>query len=200
MANHYVFAYGSLMNAESRARTGRSGAAIPARVEGFQRSWNVVDRAAQLTFLGVVRQAASVTNGVLVSVTAADLPRFDQREGGYTRINVDSARIVSFRGEQIPQEPIWIYLPNEPGRPSTDCPIAQSYVDVVLAGCLEVGESFATEFVRSTTNWDGPWVDDRAAPRYARAMRTTPATDFTELDRILGENGVSRTVSLHNKQ
>jgi hypothetical protein len=199
MANHYVFAYGSLMNAESRASTGRSGVAIPARVEGFQRSWNVGDQAARLTFLGVVQQEESATNGVLVSASAAELLRFDRRETGYTRINVDSARIVSFRGEQIPQEPIWIYLPDKPARPSTDCPIAQSYVDVVLAGCLEVGESFAAEFVRSTTNWHGPWVDDRAAPRYARAQRT-PATDFAELDRILGEMVVRRRKSLQDKQ
>jgi hypothetical protein len=191
MVNHYVFGYGSLINAESRARTGRTGAAIPARVRGFQRSWNVVDRVARLTFLGVVRQETVLTNGMLVSVSAADLPRFDRREGGYTRIEVDRAHVVGLNAEPIPPT-IWIYLPDEPGRPSEDYPIAQSYVDVVLAGCLEVSKSFAAEFVRTTTNWDCPWVEDRAAPRYVRAAQGIAAARYAEIDRTLGENGVSR--------
>ncbi len=199
MANHYVFGYGSLINAESRARTGRSGATIPVRVHGFQRSWNVVDRAARLTFLGIVRREESVTNGILVTIPSADLPRFDQREAGYTRIQIDPAHVVGLEGEPVSQETIWIYIPNEPGRPSTDYPIAQSYVDVVLAGCLEVSEPFAAEFVRTTTNWDCR-IDDRATPRYARAMRDVAAAKCVEIDRILIENGVPPSTYPNNNR
>jgi hypothetical protein len=102
---------------------------------------------------------------------------------------LDPARVISLNGQEVPSESIWIYLPNEPGWPSEECPIVQSYVDVVLAGCLEVGESFAAEFVRTTMNWGYPWIDDRSAPRYARAMYDTPAAKCMEIDRILLENG-----------
>ena len=41
-------------------------------------------------------------------------------------------------------------------------PILQSYVDVVMAGCLEMGGvEFASEFVRSTHGWDGEYRNDR---------------------------------------
>jgi cation transport regulator ChaC len=190
MAIHYVFGYGSLINSESRARTGRSGMAIPARVTGVQRIWNFVDRRTRMTALGVVRREESVTNGTLVSVPAADLLLFDRREGGYTRTRLDHSRVIGWDGQRVRADAIWIYLPNEPGWPSQDCPIAQSYVDVVLVGCLEVEGSFAAEFVRTTTNWGYPWVDDRSAPRYLRAMQNVPPAKSIEIDRILLENGV----------
>ncbi|HEV2972196.1 MAG TPA: gamma-glutamylcyclotransferase family protein [Pirellulales bacterium] len=189
MAIHYVFAYGSLINSESRARTGGSGVAIPARVTGVQRAWNFVDRESGMTALGVVRRDESVTNGTLVAVRSADLPLFDRRERGYTRTRLERARVVGWNGQEVVEDPIWIYLPNEPGWPSKDSPIAQSYVDVVLAGCLEVGAAFAAEFVRTTTNWDYPWIDDRSTPRYARAMQNVSRAKHLEMDRILLENG-----------
>jgi cation transport regulator ChaC len=189
MANHYVFGYGSLINSDSRARTGSSGVAIPARATGFQRAWNFVDREAGMTALGVVSREESVTNGTLVSIRAADLPLFDHREVGYTRTKLDRARVVGLNGQEAPDGSIWIYLPNEPGFPSNDNPIAKSYVDVVLAGCLELGESFAAEFVRTTTNWDYPWVDDRSTPRYVRSLQDVPPAKYVEMERILLENG-----------
>jgi hypothetical protein len=190
MASHYLFGYGSLINCESRARTGCSGVAIPARVTGFQRAWNFVDRETGMTVLGVARREESVANGTLVSIRAADLPLFDRREGGYTRTKLDRARVIGSNGQEVPDGSIWIYLPNELGCPSQENPIAQSYLDVVLAGCLDEGESFAAEFVRTTANWDYPWVDDRSTPRYARALQDVPPAKFIELDRILFENGV----------
>lgn len=189
MAIHFVFGYGSLINSGSRARTGRTGAAMPVRAQGVQRAWNFVDRASRMTALGVVRRDESVTNGTLVTVSAADLSQFDRREGGYTRTRLDPARLTSLDGQEVPSESIWIYLPNEPGWPSEECPIAQSYVDVVLSGCLEVGEPFAAEFVRTTMNWGYPWIDDRSAPRYVRAMHDAPAAKCLEIDKILSENG-----------
>ena len=189
MAIHYVFGYGSLINSESRARTGRSGLAIPVRVNGIQRAWNFVDRQTRMTALGVIGREESVTNGALVSVSQADLPLFDRREGGYTRTRWDCARVIDLHGDQVPEGVIWIYLPDEPSEPSIDNPIVQSYVDVVLAGCLEVSESFTAEFVRTTANWDHPWIDDRSAPRYARAMQNASPAKYSELDRILLENG-----------
>ena len=189
MAIQYLFGYGSLINSESRARTGCSGAAIPVRVKGLQRAWNFVDPATRTTYLGVVRREESMTNGILVSIPAADLPLFDQREAGYTRTSLEHARVSGWHGQEVPKDALWMYLPNAPGFPSRHCPIAQSYIDVVLAGCLDVDESFAAEFVRTTTNWGYPWVDDRSAPRYARALQNAPPARYAEIDRILLENG-----------
>jgi hypothetical protein len=142
-----------------------------------------------MTALGVVRQEKAVTNGILVSIPEMELPLFDQREVGYARTMLDNARILGLDRQEVPEGSSWVYIPTEPGTPSEDCPIAQSYVDVVLTGCLEFGDSFAAEFVRTTMNWHYPWIDDRSAPRYVRAMQNVPLAKYMEIDRILLENG-----------
>src|ERR1700730_7295866 len=102
VAVEYVIGYGSLINSESRAKTGLSGAAIPVRVTGFQRAWTFVDRTAGMTALGVARREESVTNGALVSIPSAHLPLFDRREGGYTRTRLDRAGVSCLNGMAVP--------------------------------------------------------------------------------------------------
>jgi hypothetical protein len=190
MAINYVFGYGSLINPESRARTGYTGTTTPVLVGGFQRAWNFVYPESQMTALGVIPQEKATTNGVLVAISEAELPLFDKRESGYKRVVVRRADITGLNGEQVPDGTFWLYVPTNPGFPSIDCPIAQSYVDVVLKGCLELGERFAAQFVRTTTNWEYPWIDDRSAPRYVRAMQTVPPHVSMKIDKILVQNDV----------
>jgi len=142
-----------------------------------------------MTALGVVRREKAATNGILVSIPEAELPLFDQREDGYARTMLDNRSILSLNGQVVPEGSLWLYAPIEPGFPSEDYPIVQSYVDVVLTGCLEFGESFAAEFVRTTTNWGYPWIDDRSAPRYVRPTQNVSLAKYLEIDRILLENG-----------
>jgi hypothetical protein len=103
---------------------------------------------------------------------------------------LNHASIMGLNGQEVPEGYAWLYTATEPGFPSEDCPIAQSYVDVVLTGCLEFGESFAAEFVRTTTHWAYPWIDDRSAPRYVRSMQNVSLAKYMEIDRILQANGV----------
>lgn len=189
MAVNYVFGYGSLINPESRARTGYTGATTPVRVGGFQRAWNFVYPKGRMTALGVIPREKATTNGVLVEIPEAELPLFDQRESGYKRVVVGRVDITGLNDQRVPEGMFWIYVPTDPGFPSLDCPIAQSYVDVVLKGCLELGERFAAEFVHTTTNWEYPWIDDRSAPRYVRAMQNVPMDVFLKIDKILLQNG-----------
>jgi hypothetical protein len=56
--------------------------------------------------------------------------------------------------------------------PSSEHPIVQSYVDVCLDGCLEIEAmyplarqaNFAEQFVKTTSNWQPPWINDRIYP------------------------------------
>jgi hypothetical protein len=42
----------------------------------------------------------------------------------------------------------------------------QSYVDTVLAGCLEVSHAFAEHFVDHTIGWQHAKENDRHQPKY----------------------------------
>ncbi|KAJ3156152.1 hypothetical protein HDU86_004120 [Geranomyces michiganensis] len=65
--------------------------------------------------------------------------------------------------------------------PTPTIPIPQSYVDVVLEGCLEYGPAFAADFVLHTKGWEGVWVNDRHADisvrRYVRNTAVGEAAD-----------------------
>ena len=71
------------------------------------------------------------------------------------------------RGERHPfgaAEPrVWVYLPNaEQIKPaSAGFPMCQTYIDVVLNGCLAWGgEEMAAEWCRTTEGWSNFWLND----------------------------------------
>jgi len=49
--------------------------------------------------------------------------------------------------------------------PSCSFPILQTYVDVCITGCLEHGEEFAREFIRTTFKWAPHWLNERELAR-----------------------------------
>ncbi|MDF2154416.1 gamma-glutamylcyclotransferase family protein [Vibrio sp. CAU 1672] len=160
----YIFGYGSLINSASRKLTGQTGQAIPVIVNGLVRHWSKVDDSYSLSPL-VVTEGEGQVNGVLLEVDEHTLAEFDRRERGYQRI--------ALRPEQItasnlfnPDHAIWVYVTDNPQPPCMLSPIMQSYVDTVLAGCLEVSQDFAEHFVRHTRGWHYPKQDDRHQPKY----------------------------------
>lgn len=147
----YIFGYGSLINAASRKLTGQTGEAIPVIAHGLVRYWGKVDDSYILSPL-VVNEGEGQVNGVLLEVDDQALADFDRRERGYHRIQIRPDQIeteATFNSEHS----IWVYVKNDPLPPCSLSPIMQSYVDTVLAGCLEVSHAFAEHFVRHTVGW-----------------------------------------------
>lgn len=179
----YLFGYGSLINADSRARTGKTGMAMPARLRGFQRAWNVAARRGKFTAVGITPQPQASCNGVLVEVPPPELSRFDARERHYERVVVPGSALMLLPRDQPPPGTIWTYVMPRPGKPSAACPIVQSYVDVILLGCLRIGMDFAAEFIDTTTGWDNPWLNDRDTSRYQQTRRDVPQAQ--EIDALL---------------
>ena len=79
---------------------------------------------------------------------------------------------------------VWVYIPENGGTGADhNYPIMQSYVDIILRGCLSISKEFALNFIDSTHGWwhdqtihppEGEipeylWVDDRSSPFYSRA-------------------------------
>jgi hypothetical protein len=178
---NFIFGYGSLLNAASRAMTeGRPVPAIPARVSaelGFLRNWS--DRSPSgFTALGLRRphpgEAAQTINGVLYAVEGTDMARFDAREQGYARLPVPRDMIQPVSWQALPPTgEIWIYVPMRPGHAPGEAlpladpefPLLQSYIDVVVEGALDYGEAYAREVLETTADWSRYWLNDRELAR-----------------------------------
>jgi len=178
----YIFGYGSLIDLSSRAATGETGQMHPVRVANVQRAWHVVSPNGY-TLVGVTSRRGASCNGVLIQVQPHALPYFDQRERRYHRVMIPQQAITSLSGERLSSGTIWTYVTSRLGEPNADYPLVQSYIDVILTGCLAIGVDFAVEFIETTSGWESIWLNDRTHPRYARALAHSPHAH--EIDRQL---------------
>ena len=171
----FIIGYGSLINSASRNSTVSAPIpAIPVRILpsfGYIRSWN--SRADAFTSLGLRKagpgERALTINGVLYPVNSADLPKYDQREEHYHRVEVPASQIEAVGWQRLPEAGhLWTYVPlaSDPqGEPDADHPLLQSYIDVVVEGGLEYGEDFAREIVETSDGWSDFWLNDRELAR-----------------------------------
>ena len=172
---NYIIGYGSLINTESQNITGRTLSSQPVILQGYSRSWSVIYDDLQFCALGIYQNKSSQINVVLFEVE--NLQVFDQREHGYTRVELDRNLLkVWNQNEKIPATgKIWIYLPYEEkfGKPSEKHFIWQSYIDVILMGCLSVDDKFAQEFMKTTTGYRPEFLkEDRRDSAYLKALKT----------------------------
>ena len=189
----HVIGYGSLMQDSSRMRTApHAGAARPVMVKGYQRGWFSRRQSHGLgtTYLGVVADVTSSLNAVLYQIDATELAAFDRRERGYCRVAVSPSAVKPLAGERPSAGQIWIYevRPGEAAEADEDHPVAQSYVDIFLDGCIEQEErfhlsGFATQCVRTTYGWSPSWVNDRVYPRRPSAFQPRA----TQIDQLLAD-------------
>lgn len=167
----WLFAYGSLIFSESRDLSFKTNTAIPAWAYGYKRGWSSGNNN-EISGLGVVACESEVINGVLLQLSSSELLCADDRElsFGYERkmITNNSLRLAS--GALGNNDKIWIYTTKLLSIPNSHCPLFQSYLDVVLAGCLDISNEFAIEFIQTTKFWGGIWIDDRKSPKYIRAF------------------------------
>jgi hypothetical protein len=63
---------------------------------------------------------------------------------------------------------VWVYEQVVPDCPGPDHPIAQSYLDIILRGCLDISLDFATGFLQRVQGWSmllqQPQVDTDHSP------------------------------------
>ncbi len=170
-----LFAYGSLINNASREISLPATKAFPVELRGERRGWYAPIPDSGTTALGLVQDANSSCNGVLIHLSQEQLNSVDQREvpHGYERVELPREWISAEYADALPEGPIWTYRNREPALPTKDLPIIQSYLDVVLDGCFSINQAFAERFVNTTNGWSEAWIDDRDAPRYLRAYRNT---------------------------
>ena len=209
----FVFGYGSLINADSRAKTAQSLAkrdGLPVVISSLQRVWS--GRMRGSTAMGVRFKQGAECTGVLVEVTKEELAGLDKRESNYVRLQVhlDKVDKVPFLPEtdfyetqqskglfnakeaQGDTVKVWVYIPEKPKPAESSHPIPQSYLDIILSGCLDISEEFARSCIDTTAGWSNEqevcFVDDREHPIYIRADRELSAENAEVIDQLLGEH------------
>lgn len=169
---HWLFGYGSLIFSASRDLSFKTISAIPAEADGLSRGWSYGGGKNELSGLGVIESAGSRINGVILQLNESELLRADDRElsFGYTRQRINNDSIKISEGQLGVKDKVWIFMSSALELSSNKNPICQSYLDVVLAGCLNISMDFAIEFMRTTKGWSGVWINDRSTPKYVRAF------------------------------
>lgn len=187
---NYIFGYGSLIDDESRERTTAAARyAFPVVVKDIARGWWARGAPSGLTttFLGAIDRKGASCNGVIYPVTPEEIDETDHREtAGYKRVKVEPEDITMLDGRKAPPDgDVWVYLNQIPPEkladnlPSPSFPMVQSYVDICVAGCIEVEHRYPTaagfteQFLAATRDWSRFWVNDRSQPR--RAFAAQPA-------------------------
>lgn len=174
--SQYIIGYGSLIETASKKATDKtSGENKPVLIDHYQRGWFAKGLSIGLstTYLGVIKKANAHFNGTLFKLASVNsLKNYDRREKYYCRLLVKSADIHLLIDQKLPLGQYWIYAlkPELMAAPSARYPIVQSYVDIFLAGCLEIEEkyhlkNFAAACVNTTGDWSLHWVNDRIYPR-----------------------------------
>lgn len=183
---NYIFGYGSLICADSRSRTGLTTPAHPIEVKGIARSWSLHAPDSNATVVSAHLDESAICNGVYFSVDDFNLSLFDERERGYQRVKISWKDVLPLSEQPLPNEgTLWTYVGHEVAKPCKEKPILQSYLDVILNGCLDIHPSFAQRFTELTGNWEN-LLNDRHKPEYVRPLKS--AERHPNIDQIISKH------------
>ena len=124
-------------------------------VSGLRRQWGAVDRNRKYNALAVVEDEDAWCNGLLVEVSASDVLRLDLREKGYIRIRIEREQIQYLGGglRAGVDDEFWVYAMRSSDISMYYCFI-QSYIDLVIAGLIDIGGDAVRLFFESCDCWD----------------------------------------------
>jgi hypothetical protein len=158
------FGYGSLVNTKTHGYPDP----IKARLSGWRRMWRHTTMR-ELAILSVVPDPDVEIAGLIASVPNNDWAALDEREVYYSRAVLD-ANSLTYQGDYDVQ----MYEVETDKDAQALHSILLSYLDVVVQGFLEqFGEDGVAAFFETTSGWDAPILNDRAAPLYPRAQVLT---------------------------
>ena len=104
----------------------------------------------------------------------------------YYRLRLEKDQIRPLSWQNLPNYDCKIFVysldrDKQSQRATYQEPILQSYVDIVMNGCLEYGTNFAKQFINTTEGWNQWWLNDRTIPR--RPWVTEP--NYKIIDKLL---------------
>lgn len=174
MAQHY-FGYGSLVNAGTR-QPGEQG--VRAVLTGWRRTWTHFYDAPPRDpgrSLSIRKDPGCRIAGMVIELQDDALPRLDERERGYDRLELDGAAFELLNGESL--DSVYVYRSRSfmPDNGLQTHPILRSYMDVVMQGYRDnFGDQGLEDLLATTDHWTGAVREDREAPIYPRAVTLRP--------------------------
>lgn len=182
---------------------------IPVKIRGIRRGWYVVGKRiittnrslVNPTFLAAYPKKNSYCTGVLIPVTSEELQAIDEREEGanYVRkkINTKDIQFLQNKYQCSLDLDVFYYAidPDNKNHPSEEHPILRSYVNICLAGCLDIDRSlgnhdyqFTKEFISTTHSWNycNKWWDDLIQPSIMKKINKNKK----DIDKILSGFGL----------
>lgn len=179
----FFFGYGSLVNTATHIYDRHH----PARLEGWRRVWRHTP-IRDMAFLTAEPCDGVWIDGLIAAVPGADWAALDDRETGYDRVPVGQG--IRHSAPDAGEIAVYHIPEGKHGPADAQRPILMSYLDVVVQGYLQVfGEDGGTHFFDTTAGWDGPILNDRAAPLYPRAQ-VLSAGESAFVDDKLADLGV----------
>jgi len=179
------FGFGSLVNRDTRPR---DEVAVNATLKGWGRVWNHRVRVGpgrqSCTSLSVEPLSGSI-EGVVVRIPLSELPALDARESGYARMRLPVTDFVL--PETLYTDTVYVYRSLQKNRHLADeqHPVAQSYIDCVMAGYLKrFGDDGLKDLLQTTRGWELPVLNDRQAPTYPRSVNL-PTEQYQYFDTLL---------------
>ena len=190
--NIYIFSYGGIINSNSRNYTKETlySKAIPVILKksaGYERNWVTLENSkhGKFSFLGINKTKNNNNiNGVLFKINKNDLIKFDKREfPDYYRRKINRKFFKHYFNKDLPNNIIiYTYIIKKKYLNDNKCPILQTYLDIVLQGCLEYNNKFAKMFLDTTNNWK-PIYNDRVNQLYSNFKNIK--LNYKQIDNIL---------------
>ena len=188
----FIIGYGSLLSAYSRQTySNLHTPVIPVMVTGWQRGWTTRYGDEAATYLGVRHRADAALSAALVPTRITEELRHRERGYDFTPLDREAVRLLNEGETELDAARFWIVVNREQLRADASHPIAQSYIDTCLIGCLETGgDEMARHFIESTELWESHRIDDRdwPTPLYPRGTPASPA-QRGEIDALLRAAG-----------
>lgn len=188
MHHPYFFGYGSLVNVQTHTYDNFAKATLC----GWRRAWRHTPFR-DLAFLTAVPDDTCEILGLIAAVPNADWAALDEREFAYERVSVSHQ--IDHKLECDLDIAVYAVEASQQAAPSIENPILLSYLDVVVQGYLQqFGQEGAAHFAQTTTGWDAPIINDRAAPLYPRSQSLTH-DELRQVDRLIEDVGATLRVA-----
>ena len=87
--------------------------------------------------------------------------------------------------EQSRDLAVWVYIPSVDLPPDRMYPIPQTYVDIIMRGCLSISTDFARRFLETTRGW---WNEGHNPKKTELGATTTADLESNEMEQTSDKN------------